>query len=283
MRRPLMILAEVGQLETVGNLTAVFENIASIRIAKIKDQVVSSSKFFSELWNIYSQLRTDPTERLTDLNRMANDNAKKKLPAYIIITSEAGLSGDIDQRIIEKALSKYKPGCADFIVIGGHGANLLAQRNVPIARFYKLPDVDERVDVGPIMSDVGEYASATVFYETYESLGVQGVASIELISRVKTLSEDVSSGEIISSRDYLFEPSVQEVTSLLESTMMGLALTQMILESKLSQYASRFNAMTAAHKKADEMRGDLVMEYHRAKRNLGDERLREVISSMNAL
>jgi F-type H+-transporting ATPase subunit gamma len=278
-----MIQAEVGQLDTVGNLTAVFENIASIRIAKIKDQVVSSSKFFSDLWNIYSQLRTDPADRITETKSPNAKDNKNKPSVYIIITSEGGLSGDIDQRIIDKALAGYEPGKVDFIVIGGHGANLLTQRHVPIARFYKLPEVDERVDVAPIIGDVSEYASATVFYETYESLGVQGVASIELISRVKTLSEDATANEIISSRDYLFEPSIVEVTEFLEATMMGLALAQMILESKLAQYASRFNAMTAAHKKANEMRGDLVMEYHRAKRTLNDERLREVISSMDML
>ena len=62
--------------------------------------------------------------------------------------------------------------------------------------------------------------------------------------------------------------------------MMQIAISQLILESKLAQYASRFRAMSASHQRADETRGDLHMEYNRAERALKDERLKEIINGM---
>jgi F0F1-type ATP synthase gamma subunit len=62
--------------------------------------------------------------------------------------------------------------------------------------------------------------------------------------------------------------------------MMQIALSEVILESKLAQYASRFRAMTIAHDKSSESLDDLKMLYSRAWRHLKDERLKEVINGL---
>jgi F0F1-type ATP synthase gamma subunit len=62
--------------------------------------------------------------------------------------------------------------------------------------------------------------------------------------------------------------------------MMKIALSQLILQSKLAQYASRFRAMSASHQRADESKSDLRLEYNRARRNVKDERLKEIINGI---
>jgi F0F1-type ATP synthase gamma subunit len=62
--------------------------------------------------------------------------------------------------------------------------------------------------------------------------------------------------------------------------MMQITLAEVILESKLAQYASRFRAMTAAHNKADESFADINLLYSRAKRYIKDERLKELVNSL---
>ncbi len=86
--------------------------------------------------------------------------------------------------------------------------------------------------------------------------------------------------EIINEATYLFEPSVFAVVNHLERSMMKIALTQVILESKLAQYASRFRAMTASHDLANESLSEHKLNYHRAKRAVKDERLKEMINGL---
>ena len=62
--------------------------------------------------------------------------------------------------------------------------------------------------------------------------------------------------------------------------MMKIALGQLILQSKLAQYASRFRAMSASHQRADEEKSDLHLAYNRARRGVKDERLKEIINGM---
>jgi F-type H+-transporting ATPase subunit gamma len=285
----LAIDKEAGQVGTVSELTGIFESIASMRIGKIKDRVTRSQMFFAELWEIYTQLRIDPSERLT-----GKDGPKRDKPnVFLVLTAEGGLSGDIDQRIVRTVIENLDPATTDLVVIGAHGATQFVQQKTKIKRYFRLPDIDQAIDVSPIVDELLGYKQPTVWFQRYVSLSVQEVGRIDLLGRVRSLGTDTKSNtaaeaakaeaEIISPRDYLFEPSVDDVVRYLESVMMEIALSQVILESRLAQYASRFTAMSAAKKRAKELQTLLIMNYNRARRGEADDRIKEIVNAMNAL
>lgn len=274
-----MLGREVAQLGTIKELTGVFESIASMRIGRIREKVRTSQNFFDELWAIYTSLRIDPKTRMAPPVRRGG-----KPNLFVVLTSEGGLSGDIDGRIIDRVRQEYQEETTDLLVVGAHGATLLAREDIKPRLQFKLPDVDQAVDVSPIVAEVMKYPNPSVFYQRYVSLSVQEVDRINLVKRVQALGAEGENPEaVISPRDYLFEPGIEEVVSYLESVMLEIALGQVILESRLAQLASRFNAMSAAHKKAGELNADADMRYHRSKRREGDERLKEIINAMSHL
>jgi F-type H+-transporting ATPase subunit gamma len=272
MRRPAAIEKDANEIGTVQDLTSVFESLASTQVAKVKGKVELSKEFFRLLWSRYSSLRADPAARLT--GRQLGDDAGKKV--FIIISAEAGLSGDIDLRLIETMVQDYDPTTTDIIVLGSHGANQLSQRGIKYARFFQVPESDHYIDVSPVIDAVAPYTQIIVYYEEYVSLGVQNIKKIDLISSVKDMSEGADE-EAMTARDTIFEPSLDDIADEMELTMMTLALSQTILESSLAQAASRFNAMAVAKKRAGELLGDFTLEFHRAKRSESDRRLREVL------
>jgi F-type H+-transporting ATPase subunit gamma len=280
-RQALSIQSEAGQVGTISDLTGIFESIASMRISKVKDKVTRSQEFFAELWQIYTQLRVDPDSRLTGKNGPKRD----KPNVYVVLTSEGGLSGDIDQRIVRTVLDNFDPKTTDLIVIGAHGATQFVQNHAKIKRYFRLPDVDQAIDVSPIVTELLGYKQPTVWFQRYISLSQQEPGRIDLLGRVKALGSDSQDKpvEVISPHEYLFEPNVEEVVKYLESVMMEIALSQVILESRLAQYASRFTAMSAAKKRAKEMQLELIMAYNRAKRGEADDRIKEIVNAMNAL
>lgn len=109
----------------------------------------------------------------------------------------------------------------------------------------------------------------------------QDVKRIELASAVTQKGSDADKpDEVISESNYIFEPSTYDVVDHLERSMMQIAMSQLILNSKLAQYASRFRAMSASHTRADEAKAELRLAYNRAKRGIKDERLKESINGM---
>lgn len=280
MRHPSDIERDVKSVGTLVELTGVFEGIASMRIAQIRNQVLQATKFFDDLWEIYSQLRVD---NLFRFGRSQSDGKISDKNLFIVITAEGGFSGDIDQKLIKVMADSYDKDKQDILVIGHHGAMQLAQRGIGFIKYFKMPTKDKDINVDPIIRYVQKYKKSTVFYQEYVSLTVQDVKRIDLSAVVQEQgkqSEEKEKKEIITGENTIFEPSMYKVIDHLERSMLQIAMSQLILDSKLAQYASRFRAMTASHERAEESRDDYKLEYNRAKRALKDQRLKEIITGM---
>ncbi|HEV2412971.1 MAG TPA: F0F1 ATP synthase subunit gamma [Candidatus Saccharimonadales bacterium] len=275
MRRSLAVQQDMQQTDTVESLTEVFEGIASIHISKIRNRVVASKSFFAELWTTYQGLRVDPRDRLARTRAIQKDR-----DVIVAVTGEGSrLSGSTDEKILEQVLTAYQgTHKTDLVTIGSHGFSYLNRRGIRVAHAFSLPISDFNFSVNDMIKVLNEYRRITVFYQTYESLRSQKIASISLTSAVRSLGEDVTNAtDVVSSHDYIFEPNITEIADYMESVMMGVALIQIIMEAKLAQYASRFNAMSNAKQQAKDLFGEYRREFNHAKRAESDERIKEVM------
>ncbi len=278
MRRTQELALEEQVMTSMVQLTSIFESIASMKIAQIKNQVQLSQKFFDELWHIYSQIRVDGQFRFgRDPKQPVIDRE-----LFIVITAEGGFSGDIDQKLIQVMSQQYNATKNEIIVIGHHGAIQLAQIGISFKRYFKMPAQDKNFNVLPLAEEIQQYKNTTIFYQTYVSLLVQDVKRLSLGSAIEERSREAAGGkgDFISDANYIFEPSTFAVVDHLERSMVQITLGQLILESKLAQYASRFQAMSLAHDKADDSLHDVHRLYNQAKRAVKDERLKEVINGL---
>ena len=281
MKQLKEISAARDSIGTIVSLSGAFEGIASMRIAQIKDQVQQSQEFFAELWRIYNQIRVD--ELFHFGRRLSSENVIKK-ELLILITGEGGFSGDIDERLVNDALKHYDSQKNDLVVVGHHGVILLQQRNIRPKRGFQLPLHDRNITAAPLIDEVQEYQSTTVYYQSYQSLTNQAINTIKLANAVAERGQNVAAGEeIISESNYIFEPSTFAVVDHLERSMMQITLSEVILESKLAQYASRFRAMSVAREKATDSYHDLTSQYRRARRYIKDERLKEMVNSVKGV
>ena len=277
--RQLADLEHEKEISTVlVELTSAFEGIASTRIAQIKDQVLKASEFFGDLWRIYSQIRVDKVFRF---GRSQSQGPVSPKELMILITSEGSFSGDIDQKLVNFAISRFNPASNDIVVIGHHGFVQLLQNDVPVVKSFRMPTSDDNINVMPLITEVQKYNSTLVYYPSYVSLMNQTIKTMALSLAVTEKGANVRPGEeIISEANYIFEPSTYAVVDHLERSMMQIMLSEVIRESKLAQYASRFRAMRLAHEKAEDNNKDVSWQYSRAKRQLKDERLKEIINGL---
>ena len=277
MKRVLDLANEKEDLAVIVNLTSAFEGLASMRLSQIKNQVQQSQAFFDELWRIYSQIRVDKMFRFgRETEKPAID---KEL--LIAITAEGGFSGDIDQKLIEWMLREFDPEKQDIIIIGHHGALQLIAAGVKFKKYFKLPARDQNINVVPLVKYVRDYRTTTVYYQNYVSLMVQDIKKIELRKAVQEAGKNLKDDDdTINEQTYIFEPSTFAVVAHLERSMLEIALSQTILESKLAQYASRFRSMNVAKEKAVDSERLVGLAYNRAKRATADERLKETINGL---
>jgi len=275
MKRPLEIMAEEKAMRTIVGLTSAFESLSSMKIVLTKRAVLNSNIFFTDVWNIYKNIRVDG---MFQFGRDPGETPIDK-ELYILITAPAGLSGDIDQRLINLVRKSYDPEKHDIIVIGKHGAQQLQQANIMYKRYFDLPKKDE-FSVEPILAIVKKYRETRVFYQSYVSMMTQDVRSLRLKDVIETKGAGSAGGDVINEVTYIFEPNPLVVVAHMETSMMRLALLQMIYDSRLAQHASRFKAMSAAKQRAEEEVAALHMRYNRAKRGIVDQRLKEISAGL---
>lgn len=282
MRRPLEIRAEENSVKSVVSLTSALESLSSMQIAKTKNKVLTSNQFFDEVWNIYKQIRVDS---LFNFGRTVDEKPIDK-ELMILITAKGGLSGDIDQRLIKKFLEYYDEPKHHVLVIGGHGRTKLKQSHIFTNYYFDLPEGDY-INVDPLMDIVKKYTKSRIFYQNYVSLSRQDIKSVDLSEVVSSKGRVADLGtvskELITEKTYIFEPNSYAVAAYLESSILRLTIAQFIYDSRLSQVASRFKAMTAAKERSMENAANLRMEYNRSKRNLVDTRLKESLAGLKKI
>lgn len=282
MRRPLEIKADVKSVQSVVSLTSALESLSSMQIAKTKNKVLISNQFFDEVWNIYKQIRVDS---LFNFGRTTEDNPIDK-ELLVLITAEAGLSGDIDQRLIRRFLERYDETKNDILVIGYHGQVKLKQIHIYSNYYFDLPKGDY-INVDPLMDIIRKYTRSRIFYQNYVSLSQQTIEDVDMSevvsSRGRIADLDTVEKNIISEKTYIFEPSAYALVAYLENSIFRLTISQFIYDSRLAQVASRFKAMSAAKERSEETAGELRLEYNRAKRNLVDTRLKESLAGLKKI
>jgi len=282
VRRPLEIKAEEAAARSVVSLTSALESISSMQIAKTKNKVLISNQFFDEVWNIYKQIRIDV---IFNYGRTVDQKPIDK-ELLILITAKGGLSGDIDNRLIRKFMEYYDERKHDVLVIGHHGVTKLKQAHVDHNYYFDLPEHDY-INVDPLMAIMKKYAKSRIFYQNYISLSQQEIKEVDLSevvsSKGRTADLSTIGDDMVSEKNYIFEPSSYAVAAYLEDSILRLTISQFIYDSRLAQVASRFKAMSAAKERSIANAVGLHMEYNRAKRNQVDTRLKESMSGLKKI
>ena len=282
MRRPLEVKAEEAAVRSVVSLTSALESLSSMQIAKTKNKVLISNQFFDEVWNIYKQIRVDA---LFNFGREVDEKPIDK-ELLILITAKGGLSGDIDQRLIRKFIDRYEESLNDVLVIGHHGALKLKQAHIDYTYYFDLPEQDY-INLDPLMDITKKYSKSRIFYQDYISLSQQEIKEVDLSEVVSSKGRvaDMSQvgDDLVSEKNYIFEPSPYAVAAYLENSILRLTLAQFIYDSRLAQVASRFKAMSAAKERSIDTATQLHTEYNRSKRNQVDTRLKESLAGLKKI
>jgi F-type H+-transporting ATPase subunit gamma len=256
------IQTNLHEAQTIENVSSIFEITATIRINQLRSGVVASNEFFTDLWNTYRQLL-----RSMFAAKLPTRNWKYDKALNLIITSAGNFSGPSDEEIIAKAFSDQETAAGDFIIIGSKGVALLENRGKKPILSFETPDIRRPIDVTGISELIRQYKYAWAFYQSFESIGVQQVRRINLLPASVAVSDnEVLSGRPIDVQTYIFEPSYDEIAKYLESVVLNITLTQIIFESKLSEYANRFKLTSLVKDRAKERVKELSMTYNRRKR-----------------
>ena len=211
---------------------------------------------------------------------------EKKCVGYLVITSDRGLAGGYNGNVLKLMQSEIDALAKDeykVYMVGSKGFDYAKRANLTVENdFVFVPDDIVYQDIKPVVDHVindymaGNLSEVVVIYNNYVSKISQEPTTKQILPLEPKKAEK-------SKAQYSFEPKEEDVINAilpkyLEGTIYGLAIT-----AKLSEHASRMNAMQNATDNAQEIIKDLQLVYNRARQASITQEITEIVGGAAAL
>jgi F-type H+-transporting ATPase subunit gamma len=212
-----------------------------------------------------------------------------KETTIVLITPDRGLAGglvsNLHRHAGELALSPEQQGRVSMVPVGRKGIDYFGRFDLPFrGEFQHLGDYPGLDDTRPISRiAMDDYASGAVdqvllVYASFVSTVSQKPTTIQLLP-----VEPPASEETASEVQYIFEPSPAEVLSELLPRYVEMQVYQAVLESAASEQSARMVAMRNATDAANDMLGDLRLEYNKARQEQITSELLDIVGGVEAM
>lgn len=252
-----IIAEELQALNTIKDLAESYEEIAVIRMQKIRDSVLRTRDFLSDLSEIFVDLKASYEKEIQELLKKRKEGDKdiasilKKVDKTLMVylSSNGKLYGSVTQktyRLFIQDVKKSDQNKVDLLIVGEAGREMYDGSGVKRPYDYiEIPDTS--VDIEHIKNFVKkflQYKSVKVYYGKFGNVVTQNPIATSVTG------DDVFETEVAkATRDedkFIFEPVLEKIFHFFETQIMANLFSQTLLENQLSRHASRVNAMEEA-------------------------------------
>jgi F0F1-type ATP synthase gamma subunit len=264
-----LVLEEHDCLEMKG-MAEVFEEIAAIKMQRIRMDTTKSRDFFEGLGKLSEEVGLD----------MSQMSAKKDEDAAVYISANKGMYGDIVDKIFTDYLNFIKSHTVAPFVVGKVAIRLMSQY-APEVNYSYFELSDEEVDMqnfGYIMRNLIDFRKIYVFYGKFQNLANQDASSATVSGEMLS---DMKPNEA-NRLNYLYEPSVAGVSKVFNNEILSSVMEQIMRESQLAKFGSRLMFLDSAIENIDGRMNSITLERRHAKRRLEDKKKLMTISGIFA-
>jgi ATP synthase F1 gamma subunit len=251
-----VIQEELQALNSLKELAESYEEIAVVRMQKIKDSVVKTRDFLSDLSDVFVDLKSSYEREVNNLlaRRIKGDKTlaerlqKKGKTLLVYLSSNGKLYGSVTQktyRLFVSDLRKNK-GSVDVLVIGRAGKEMLEEAGLNKAfEYFEIPDTNVDVEhIKQLMRKFLQYEKVSVYYGKFDNVVNQNPISTSITG------EGIFEKEVTTPSDrkdkFIFEPTLEKIFYFFETQIVANLFSQTLLENQLARHASRVNAMEEA-------------------------------------
>ncbi len=244
------ILNEIEELINLKNLTGAYEEIASMKMRRIRGNVLASREYIDALAEIYRELLITYRGQIMNIlkdtkgSRLSLRKTNGKT-ACVFFSANSGLFGAILHRAYEDFKKYVQEHEVEAVIVGNYGKNLF-QRDFPDRKFVFFPlenDVGSPEIFKKITGNLIQYDNAIIFYARFNTMSSQNIAMLDVAGAETPLLQ----AEVVKA-NYHFEPSLEKILEFFEQEIFANIVEQNFTESELARYASRIVSLDNATK-----------------------------------
>ncbi|ANO35689.1 ATP synthase F1 subunit gamma [Candidatus Karelsulcia muelleri] len=258
------IIGRVKTVSSIVKITNAMKMVSSVKLKKYQEKIYKCKIYKKKIEEIFRLLYPDPYTY----------NTKKPI-LLIVITSNRGLCGNFNNLLLKKT-EKLIESCKKktyILSIGKIGKDFL-DKKYPIYLYNRdlIENINE-INLSNIVDDIykkflnGYFSNIKIIYNSCKKL-----ISIKQILPLKIKN--------IKKKNYLFEPSEEEILKYLFPEIIKIKIYKYILESITSEHLSRMIAMHKAKDNGIKINNELLFIYNKLRKENITKEILEIVGGI---
>ena len=200
----------------------------------------------------------------------------------IVMTSDRGLCGSFNSntfRRLESMRKQFEKEGKDVsvVTIGRKAKEYCKNRDINVDSEYTQMIPETMFETGKKISEDVVQFYLNDFYDEVYMIYSKFVSAVEYNIQVEKLLP-IEKKEGLPTKEYVFDPSEEEVLNSFVAQVLNIKLYQSLLENSASEHSARMSAMKQANDNASEMIRNLEVQYNRERQGKITQELTEIIS-----
>ena len=274
------IKQRIRSMESTRQITRAMEMVAASKLRRAQDRIRDSRPYFEILYGTIAHIAcTRPDFSSPYLTRREG-----KRVCCIVIAGDRGLAGGYNNNVFKLVQQEMEGKELSVLPMGKRAVEHFRSRGVPI--FTEAYGEAADVSIGDCFSLskqqakaylAGELDEICVAFTNFVSVLTQTPAVLPLLPLSLTASSRPQPEAAA-----LYEPDPQTVFDAIIPEYLGGVVYGALCESVASELAARRTAMDAATKNADEMIGNLNLQFNRARQGAITQEITEIVAGAEA-
>ncbi len=283
------IKAKIISTEKTSKITSAMRMVSSAKLVKSEQAARDFQIYASKIRQITTDLLKSELTIGSDNPMLVSRPVKKT--GYIVITSDKGLVGGYNSKILKSVMDMiteyHADGDYEIISIGSVGSDFFKARGMNVAfELRGLADQPSFEQVRQIISQSVDMFVNEIFDELYvcynhhvnsltSQVRVQQMLPISDLVADEAAEEGVTGFELEPNRHDILDQLLPQFT---ESLIYGA-----IIDAKTAEHAADMTAMQTATDNAKNVINDLTIQYNRARQAAITQEITEIVAGANAL
>jgi len=274
----------ISSVTSTMKITSAIKMVSAAKLKKAQD-AITAMKPYSEKLNELMASFSDVISS-SSISYLASERPVKKV-LIVAIASNRGFCGAFNSNIIKQAKTimsdqRFSSASFEFIVIGKKVNDILSKTETISQNssdiFDDLSYDSSSLIVDKIIEDFADekYDHVEMIYNSFKNAANQIIKSEQFLPIVNNLSEETL-------QDYIFEPSMESIVSVLVPKSLKIQLFKALRDSFASEHGARMTAMHKATDNATELKDELVLTYNKARQAAITNEILEIVSGAEAL
>lgn len=281
------IKTKIKSVQNTRKVTRALEMVSASKIRKAQDRMKASRPYARAMKQVIGHLAQANSEYQ---HPFLVERAEIKRVGYIIVSSDRGLAGGLNNNLFRKVLGEVrqwqdKGAEVDVVTIGQKASAFFRRIKVnmlaSVTHLGDKPQLEQLVGVVKVMLDAYESGKVDRVYLVYNDFvnTMTQRAAFDQLLPLPAADTQITHHDW----DYIYEPDAATVLEHVLTRYVESLVYQAVLENVASEHAARMVAMKSASDNATKLIGDLQLVYNKARQAAITQEISEIVGGAAAV